>query len=73
LIGVAISFLLGLCAVSTLFTEKGDTAGSGFYIFGFLALSALVVSIGIALIAGLVEMANSIAITFQKNNFKDKK
>jgi hypothetical protein len=67
-----LSLILGVCAVITVFIEGGDSAGIGFYVFGFLALIVLAISILIAILAGTAEIVISIQATFLKDNSKNK-
>src|SRR5689334_11415403 len=65
-IGCISALILALLAVLTLFVEGGDSAGPGFFIFGFLSVGVLVISGAIAIFTSLVGIANGM-ITFTKN------
>jgi Na+/melibiose symporter-like transporter len=71
IIGGVGSFLLALLAVLTVSAEGGDSAGLGFFIFGFLAIAVLIISGFIAILLSLVGIINGTAALNQKNNSKE--
>ena len=60
-IGGIFSFLLILLAILTLFIDGGDSAGPGFVIFGFLALSVFAISCFISLVKSLIEIITALS------------
>ncbi len=59
-VGCISAFVLALLAILTLFFERGDTSGPGFFIFGILAICVLVVSGAVAIFMSLVGIAHGI-------------
>ena len=57
-IGGIVSFLFALIAIVTLFTEHSDSAGLGFYVFGFLAIAVFIISGFIVIIISLTGVIN---------------
>ena len=70
-IGGIFSFLLILLAILTLFIDGGDSAGPGFVIFGFLALSVFAISCFISLVKSLLEVIKIITVLSQNEESKD--
>ena len=66
IIGGIISFLFALLAIATLFTENSDSAGPGFFIFGFIAIAIFVLSGFIVIIISLAGVINH-ATTLNQN------
>ena len=71
-IGGIVSFALVLLAVLTLFVEGGDSAGPGFFIFGFLALAVLIISSITAILINLAGVVNGTIALNQSNNTREK-
>jgi len=57
-IGGIVSFLFALIAIVTLFTEHSDSAGLGFYVFGFLAIAVFIISGFLVIIISLAGVIN---------------
>jgi hypothetical protein len=67
-IGGICSFLLALLAVLTSFNDNSDSAGPGFFIFGFLAIAVLIISGFVAIFMSLAGVINGTAALNQRNN-----
>ena len=65
--GGILSFLFALFAITTLFIENSDSAGPGFYIFGFLAVAVFAISGFIVIFMGLAGVINY--ATMLKRNY----
>ena len=70
-IGSIVSFLLLLLAILTLFTEGGDSAGPGFFIFGFLALAVFAISCFISLITSVIGLIKGTVSLSQNKSSND--
>jgi len=70
-IGGIVSFLFVLLAILTLFTEGGDSAGLGFFIFAFLALSVFTVCSFISLAISLIGIIKGTTALSQNKNSKE--
>ena len=70
-IGCISSLILALLAVLTLFIEGGDSAGPGFFVFGILSVSVLIISGAIAIFISLTGVVNGAAILIQNKNLTE--
>ena len=67
-IGGVISLLFALLAISTLFNGKSDSAGLGFFVFGFLAIAIFIISGFIAILMSLAGVINYATIPNQNDD-----
>jgi hypothetical protein len=71
IIGGIISFSLLILAILTLFTEGGDSAGPGVFIFGFLALAVFATSCFISLIISVIGLIKGTVSLSQNKNLNN--
>jgi uncharacterized membrane protein YidH (DUF202 family) len=70
-IGGIVSFLFALLAIATLFTEHSDSAGLGFFVFGFLAIAVFIISGFIVILISLAGVINYTTLMNRNNDSRE--
>jgi hypothetical protein len=71
--GCAASLALTIFAVLTLFMEDGDSAGPGFFVLGFLAITVFLASSIVSLVKSIVGIINYVEAMLKSDNPKELK